>query len=67
MCLCLSGKVDGIFLTGGLAYGKYFVDELSKRIEYIAKVHVFPGEFEMEALTQAGVRVLKGLEEAKDY
>lgn len=63
----LNGKVDGIFLTGGLAYGKYIVEELSKRVEFIAPVHVFPGEFEMEALTQAGVRVLKGQEEAKEY
>lgn len=63
----LSGKVDGIFLTGGLAYGKYFVEELSKRIKFIAPVYVFPGEFEMEALTQGGVRVLKGEEEAKEY
>lgn len=63
----MNGKVDAIFLTGGLAYGKYFVEELSKRIEFIAPVHVFPGEFEMEALTQGAVRVLKGEEKAKDY
>jgi len=28
---------------------------------------VIPGEKEMEALTQGGVRVLKGIEAAKEY
>ncbi len=63
----MNGKVDAIFLTGGLAYGKYFVEELSKRIDFIAPVFIFPGEFEMEALTQGAVRVLKGDETAKIY
>lgn len=63
----LNGKVDGIFITGGLAYGKYLVEELKKRIDFISEVHVFPGEFEMEALTQGAVRVLQGIEEARDY
>ena len=61
------GKVDAIFITGGLAYGKYLVDELTKRIEFIAPVHIFPGEFEMEALTQGAVNVLKGIEKAFEY
>ena len=63
----VNGKLDGIFITGGLAYGKYLVEELSKRISFLAEVHVFPGEFEMEALTQGAVRVLKGIEEANEY
>ena len=63
----LSGKIDGIFLTGGLAYGKYLIEELNKRISFIAPVHVYPGEGEMEALTMAAVRVLKGEEAARDY
>lgn len=67
-CACvLSGKVDGIFLTGGLAYGKYLVDELSNRIKFIAPIFVYPGEFEMEALTMAALRVLKGEDPAKNY
>ena len=61
------GKVDAIFITGGLAYGKYLVDELTKRINFIAPVHIYPGEFEMEALTQGAVNVLKGIEEAFEY
>ncbi len=63
----LEGKVDAIFLTGGLAYNKYVVNGISKRIKFLAPLHIFPGEKEMEALSQGGVRVLKGLEEARKY
>jgi len=63
----LKGKVDGIFLTGGLVYNDYVVDVLEERTSFIAKTFVIPGEKEMEALTQGGVRVLKGIEAAKEY
>jgi butyrate kinase len=63
----LKGKVEHIFLTGGLAYGDYVVNAIKERTEFIAPITVIPGEKEMEALTQGGVRVLKGMEEAKTY
>ena len=63
----LKGKVDAIFLTGGLVYNQYVVNALKERTSFIAKIYVIPGEKEMEALTQGGVRVLKGIEEAKVY
>ena len=63
----LSGNIDAIFITGGLAYGEYLVDELCKRVEWIAKVHVYPGEFEMQALSEGAVKVLKGEEVAYKY
>lgn len=63
----LEGKVDAIFLTGGLAYGEKLNDEIRKRIDFIAPVFILPGENEMEALSQGAVNVLKGLEEANDY
>ena len=63
----LEGKVDGIFLTGGLAYNDYLVEQITKRSGFIGKVYRYPGEKEMEALTQGGVRVLKGIEVAKEY
>jgi butyrate kinase len=63
----LKGKVDAVFLTGGLAYNTYAVDQITSRVEFIAPLHIFPGEKEMEALTQGAVRILKGLETAKEY
>ncbi|PLS15323.1 butyrate kinase [Bacillus sp. M6-12] len=63
----LSGKADAIILTGGLAYGKSFVSEISSRIDWIADVIVHPGENELEALAEGALRVLRGEEEAKHY
>ncbi|OEH94508.1 butyrate kinase [Bacillus solimangrovi] len=63
----LSGKVDSIILTGGLAYGKDFVNEIVKRVEWIADVNVQPGENELQALAEGGLRVLNGEEQAKEY
>lgn len=63
----LKGKVDAIILTGGLAYGKQFVKEISSYIDWIADVIVFPGENELQALTEGALRVLRGEEQAKEY
>ncbi len=63
----LKGKVDGIFFTGGLVYNDYVVNTLKERISFIADVYVIPGEKEMEALSQGAVRILKGIEKAKEY
>jgi butyrate kinase len=63
----LSGKVDAIALTGGLAYDEQFVEWIKKRVDFIADVYVFPGEDELEALAHGALRVLKGLEDVKIY
>jgi butyrate kinase len=63
----LSGKVDAIILTGGLAYGKGFVKSITDRINWIADVIVQPGENELQALAEGALRVLRGEEEVKVY
>ena len=63
----LSGKVDQIILTGGIAYGKYATEEITKRVQFIAPVTVYGGEDELLALAQGALRVLNGEEEAKVY
>ena len=63
----LKGKVDAIVLTGGLAYGKTFVKEISSYVDWIADVYVFPGENELQALAEGALRVLRKEEEAKHY
>ncbi|WP_071460071.1 butyrate kinase [Bacillus massilinigeriensis] len=63
----LFGKVDAIILTGGLAYGKGFVQEISERVNWIADVIVHPGENELQALAEGSLRVLRGEEDAKEY
>lgn len=63
----LEGKVDAIILTGGLAYGKEFVQRIIKRVGWIADCIVHPGENELQALAEGALRVLVGEEEAKTY
>jgi len=63
----LCGKVDGIYLSGGLVYNAHIVDAIKERVEFIAPLFLYPGEKEMEALCQGGIRVLSGLEPAQDY
>ncbi|WP_027307586.1 butyrate kinase [Caloramator sp. ALD01] len=63
----LKGEVDAIILTGGLAYGEEYVSWIKERISFIAPVVVYPGEDEMLALAEGGLRVLKGEEAAKEY
>ncbi len=63
----LCGNIDAILITGGIAYWKYMVDELKKRIGWMAPVHVYPGEDEMSALAANAEAVLRGEIEVKKY
>jgi butyrate kinase len=67
MSTVLSGKVDAIVLTGGMANSNKLVELIRSRVEFIAPVSVFPGEQEMKALALGALRVLKGEEKAKTY
>lgn len=63
----LKGDVDAILLTGGIAYSKNLDQYITQRVQFISKVVVYPGEDELLALAQGGLRVLKGQEAAKEY
>ena len=70
ICSCaavLKGKVDAIILTGGLSYGKRLVEAITERVSFVAPVEVYPGEDELLALAEGGLRVLNGQEKAKEY
>lgn len=68
MAAALKGEVDAIVLTGGLAYDeRYMVRWLKEYVEFIAPVLVYPGGDEEKALAMGALRVLKGVEIAKDY
>jgi len=63
----LKGKVDAIILTGGLAYGTVLTGWIKSRVEFISEVIIYPGEDEMIALAQGGLRILRKEEEAQIY
>lgn len=63
----VAGKVDAIVLTGGLAYDEMLMSRISDRVKFIAKVMVIPGEKELEALRDGGLRVLNKEETPQQY
>ncbi|HWR39393.1 MAG TPA: butyrate kinase [Patescibacteria group bacterium] len=63
----LSGQVDRIILTGGMAYSKRVVEMVSRRVQFIAPVAVVPGEEELESLAAGALRVLNREEEPHIY
>jgi butyrate kinase len=63
----LEGKVDAVCLTGGLAYDKLLVGWIKESVEFIGDVRIYPGEDEMIALAEGGLRVLRKEETAKEY
>lgn len=58
--VALYGKVDAILLTGGIAHSDYVVSRLKERISFLAPVHVYPGEDELEALALNALGALRG-------
>ena len=65
--VALEGQIDAILLTGGIAYSEYVVSRLSKRVSFLAPVHTYPGEDEMEALALNALGALRGELEVKVY
>lgn len=63
----LKGQVQAIGLTGGLAYAKYLVEELTRWVGWIAPIHLYPGENEMDSLARGALRYLRGQEAPQPY
>ncbi len=67
MAAVLEGDIDGILITGGVAYDKWFCERVRMRVHRFAPVFIYPGENEMEALAMNGYRVIRGEAEIKEY
>ena len=63
----LCGNIDAILLTGGMAKSDYIIEGLKKRLSYLAPIYVYPGQDEMQALTENALAVLRGERIAQDY
>ena len=59
MATVLAGRIDGILLTGGLAYSDSLMKDLAKRINFLGPLYIYPGEDEIRALAYNGLRVLQ--------
>lgn len=67
MFTVLKGNVDGVLITGGIAYSKWFINMVIERIYRIGPVHIYPGEDEMNALAMNGLMAMHGEVEIKEY
>ena len=66
MAAVLEGKVDAVYVTGGIANSKRVVSRIRERVGFLAPLLLFPGEFEMEALAFGAIRVLEGEERLRE-
>jgi butyrate kinase len=67
MATVLHGNIDAVILTGGLAASRRLTGQITERVGFIAKVVIYPGEDELEALAFAALRVLRGEESPREY
>jgi butyrate kinase len=67
MAAPLEGKVDGVILTGNLCRARTLVREIRKRISFLGKIMIYPGEDELESLARGGYSVLTRAENVKEY
>ena len=67
MAAALNGNVDAILVTGGIAHSKYVIDLLKERVSFIAKLVLYPGEYEMQSLALNSYKALTGEVEIKDF
>jgi butyrate kinase len=62
-----SAPILAVVLTGGLARSALLVEEIRRRIEFLAPVHVVPESVELTAMAQGALRVLRGECAAGEY
>jgi len=67
MVAAMDGELDAVVLTGGLANNTYIIEKLRKKIAFLGKTVIVPGEDELKALALGCLRVLRGKEAAKTY
>lgn len=67
MAVVLAGKVDGIVLTGELANSTILTKFIISKVAWIADVFIYPGEYDVQALNEGALRVLRGQEQPKQY
>lgn len=67
MAAVLQGRIDAILITGGMAHSTRLISQLRPSIEWIAPLHIYPGEDELRALAEGAFRVLNGEQPAKHF
>jgi butyrate kinase len=63
----LKGAIDGILISGELAYSSFLINSITERIKHLGLIRIYPGEDEMDAYGMYGYMVLAGELSAKKY
>jgi butyrate kinase len=67
MATVVSGRLDAVVLTGGLAGSSMLTDMIIERVRFLGPVLIYPGEDEMRSLAAGALRVLRGEMVLHDY
>ena len=67
MAVSLKGEVDAIILTGGMAYCDLMTDYLKEQCSFLAPIHIYAGENELQSLAANALMVLRHQLDAKVY
>ncbi|GET28349.1 butyrate kinase [Prolixibacter sp. SD074] len=67
MATVLKGRVDGILITGGMAYDKTLMSLIRERVDFISQVYIYPGQDEMKALAMNALNVARGEAKVRVY
>lgn len=67
MAIVLEGKIDGILLTGGMAFSENLVAAIRSKVSFLGPVYDYPGEDELQALAMNALMVANHEVEVKEY
>jgi butyrate kinase len=67
MCTVLDGKPDAIILSGDLFHHISFTESLTKKVEKISTISIYPDEDDVDALAMNAIGVIKGEIEVLEY
>ena len=67
MYVALKGEVDAILLTGEIAHSERVIDFIIEHVKKLAKVVVYPGDNEIQAMAANALRVVQGEMNVNEY
>ena len=67
MATVVAGRLDAVILTGGLAASAMLTGEIARRVRFLGRVVLYPGEDEMRSLAEGALRVLRGESTPEHY
>jgi butyrate kinase len=67
MFAVLESKIDGIIITGNIANSRWFIEKITKRVEGMGPVHIYPGVSELDTMAQYALMAFRNEIEILNY